>query len=98
MEVKNALAFYREEFGHETRSVLIVDSGMLSLRMWARIKYGSTIPLVEEALKENVTSLYILCRPRKEWELDPLREAPLLLDRAWIYNQYLSELLSTAGK
>ncbi len=86
------LTFQREAFGAEPRSLVILDSGMLTLRMWARIKYGITIPLVEDAMREDVTSLYILCRPLIAWEADPLREAPALLDRAWIYNQYLSEL------
>jgi nicotinamide riboside kinase len=67
---------------------------MLSLRMWARIKYGIKISLVDQALKEDVTSLYILTRPVLEWEVDPLREAPALLDRVWIYNHYLKELSS----
>lgn len=86
------LTFQREEFGDEPRPLVIVDSGMLSLRMWARIKYGTTIPMVEHALKEDATSLYLLTRPVLEWEADPLREAPSLLDRVWIYNQYLKEL------
>ncbi len=86
------LTFQREEFGDVPRPLVIVDSGMLSLRIWARIKYGITIPVVEHALKEDATSLYILTRPVLEWEADPIREAPLLLDRVWIYNQYLKEL------
>jgi nicotinamide riboside kinase len=88
------LTFQREEFGDAPRPLVIVDSGMLSLRMWARIKYGITIPVVEHALKEDATSLYILTRPFSEWETDPLREAPRLLDRVWIYNHYLKELSS----
>lgn len=91
---KSFLAFQREEFGEEPRPLVIVDSGMLSLRMWARIKYGITIPVVEEALKEDMTSLYLLTRPFSQWENDPLREAPVLLDRVWIYNHYLKELSS----
>lgn len=86
------LSFQREAFGADERQVLIVDSGMLSLRMWARVKYGSEIPIVQTALKEDITSMYLLCRPLAIWEPDPLREAPLLLDRAWIYNHYLAEL------
>lgn len=88
------LTFQREEFGDAPRPLVIVDSGMMSLRMWARIKYGITIPTVEQALKTDVTSLYILTRPLLEWEADALREAPTLLDRAWIYNHYLKELSS----
>jgi nicotinamide riboside kinase len=75
------------------KEVLIVDSGMLTIRMWAKIKYGRTIPFVEEKMSQDSTSLYLLCRPRKEWEQDRLREAPSLVDRVWIYNQYLKELV-----
>jgi len=94
LEENIVLAFQREDFGVEPRPLLIVDSGMLTMRMWARIKYGSTIPIVEEALKEDVTSMYVLCRPVLPWGPDPLREAPVLLDRAWIYNQYLKEVFT----
>lgn len=76
----------------QQRPMIIVDGGMLTFRLWARIKYGTKIPIVEEALERDVTSLYLLCRPTIPWEPDPWREAPLLLDRVWIYNQYLMEL------
>ena len=72
--------------------ILIIDGGMMNLRMWERIKYKSTIPIVEKALENDVTDLYLLCRPHVQWEADPLREAPFLIDRVWIYNQYLEEL------
>jgi len=72
--------------------IIIVDGGMMTLRMWARIKYQIEIPIVEKALENDVTDLYLLCRPRKEWEPDPFREAPGVVERAWIYNQYLQEL------
>lgn len=86
------LTFQLEEFGHEARPLLIVDSGMLSLRIWAAIKYDDTLPIVEKALLEDMTSMYLLCRPVYPWAEDPLREAPGLLDRVWIYNKYLNEL------
>lgn len=92
------LSFQREEFGQDERPIVIVDGGMMSLRMWARIKYGSEIPIVETTLKEDFTSMYLLCRPMAQWEPDPMREAPLLLDRAWIYNHYLAELSASLMK
>jgi nicotinamide riboside kinase len=73
--------------------IVIIDAGMLTMRMWALIKYGKTIPKVEKFLENDHTSLYILCKPGREWEFDPLREAPQLIDRVWIYNQYLKELV-----
>ncbi len=73
--------------------ILIVDGGMLTIRMWAKIKYGKEIPFVEAEMQKDPTSLYLLCRPGKSWEEDPLREAPDLIDRVWIFNQYLHQLL-----
>jgi nicotinamide riboside kinase len=95
---KSLLGFYREYFGDEARPLVIVDGGMLTLRIWAKLKYGLSIPIVEEALSMDMTSLYILCRPLLPWEPDPLREAPSILDRAWIYNQYLKELVTIPSK
>jgi nicotinamide riboside kinase len=57
------------------------------------VKYGRQVPFVEEVMNQDPTSLYLLCRPKMEWESDPLREAPILIDRVWIYNQYLKELV-----
>jgi nicotinamide riboside kinase len=97
-EQNTVLSFQMEDFGDHGRPLVIVDSGMLSLRLWARIKFGKEIPVVEEALKYDSTSMYLLCRPLVPWEPDPLREAPLLLDRVWIYNHYLMELAAIQAK
>ena len=74
------------------KEMVIIDGGLLNLRMWARIKYQIEIPVIEAALQYDVTDLYLLCRPRKDWEHDPFREAPSLVERSWIFNQYLAEL------
>lgn len=91
---KRFVTYQRELFGLEARPMVIIDSGMLSLRLWARIKYGIDIPFVEEKLKKDETSMYVLMRPLPEWQPDPLREAPSLLERSWIFNQYAAELAS----
>ncbi len=82
----------KSKFQNQNSEILIIDGGMLNIRMWAMIKFGITIPVVEEALRNDHTDLYILCRPLDTWSEDPLREAPELLERSWIYNQYLHEL------
>ncbi|MEP6794085.1 MAG: ATP-binding protein [Saprospiraceae bacterium] len=79
-------------------SILVLDGGMMNLRLWARIKYKSKIQIVEDTLKDDVTDLYLLCRPLNEWEPDPMREAPSIIDRVWIYNQYLKELASSSAR
>jgi nicotinamide riboside kinase len=73
--------------------LLIVDSGLLSLNVWAKLKYNKSLAIVDEYLKQDETSAYVLCRPTLPWIPDPLREAPGLLERVWIYNHYLSEIV-----
>ncbi|MEO6132899.1 MAG: AAA family ATPase, partial [Saprospiraceae bacterium] len=90
-----ALTKIKSSFDLHPSSIIIVDGGMMNLRMWARIKYNIVIPLVEDALEKDLTDLYILCRPHQSWEPDALREAPSLLDRVWIYNLYLEELVKS---
>lgn len=78
------------------KTILIVDSGMLTLQQWARIKFQQQIDVVEQALAPDPTNLYLLTRAKRYWEPDPLREAPHFLERVWIYNQYLQALASRA--
>lgn len=73
--------------------IIIVDGGLLTMQMWSQIKYGRVSPVIKNLMDKDMTNLYILCRPTKNWTSDPWREAPLVLDRAWIYNQYLRELV-----
>ncbi len=89
----SAVEFYLEAFGDQPRPVIIVDCGMLSLRIWSKLKYGVAVPIVEQWMAEDHTSMYVLCRPVLPWEPDPLREAPLLLDRIWIFNHMHLELI-----
>ena len=86
------LAFENKPFGPGECPIIVVDNGMLNFKIWSSIKYGVTIPVVEEALKSDVTSLYLLCRPVIPWMQDTLREAPTIVERAWIYNHFLKEL------
>ena len=75
------------------RNLVIIDGGMLTMRMWSRIKFNLNIPVVDEEMENDLTDLYLLCKPRKEWQPDPLREAPDISQRVWIYNQYLREIM-----
>jgi nicotinamide riboside kinase len=89
---RSFISFTNKDFGDLHRPIIIVDSGMLSIKMWAEIKYGTVVPVVEKGLENDMTDLYVLCRPVFTWANDPLRESPLLLDRVWIYNQFLKNL------
>ena len=65
---------------------------MLTIKLWAHIRFGKEIDFVEGALAKDPTDLYLLVRPLHKWEFDVLRESPDLVDRVWIYQQYLKEL------
>jgi len=98
IELKDVIKLIKSSIVNRHSSIVIVDGGMMNLRMWASIKYKMTIPVVEEALENDVTDLYLLCRPLKAWTPDPLREAPSIIDRVWIYNQYLEELIRSGKR
>lgn len=72
---------------------IIVDSGILSVYMWALIKYRRVSGVIDSLNRKDPTSRYFLFRPTLPWTPDPLRENPYILDRAWIYNRYINELV-----
>ncbi len=92
-ESDSVLFFSKQPFGNRARKVILEDSGLLSIRMWAEIKYGATLDVVEEGLAADTTDMYILCRPVFPWVPDPLREARSLVERVWIYNHFLKYLV-----
>lgn len=71
---------------------IIVDSGILSLYMWAVIKYGYVSDIISRRNAMDPSTVYYLFRPTLPWQPDPLRENPAILDRSWIYNRYLEYL------
>lgn len=93
-----AAQFFKRSQPKSGQPVLIVDSGMLSLNIWAKLKYNTSLPIVDHYLEQDQTSAYILCRPTLPWAPDPLREAPGLLERVWIYNHYLSAIVRMISK
>lgn len=93
IENKSVLLFPGRPFGVSARKVMIEDSGLLSIRMWAEIKYGASVDLVEQGLNADQTDMYILCRPVYPWAADPLRESRSLVERVWIYNHFLKYLI-----
>ena len=91
---KNSILFFsKRAFWEKDRKVVIEDSGLLSIRLWAEIKYGTSVELVEKGLAADETDMYVLCRPVYPWQADPLRESRSLLERVWIYNHFLKYLI-----
>jgi len=53
---------------------LIVDTEMLVMYIWSRVRFGKVSSFVQQKLIEQKFDLYILCDIDIPWEDDPLRE------------------------
>lgn len=72
--------------------IVICDTGMIVLKVWAKIKFGQDLESVEKVLRADGSALYILCSPDIPWEADPLRESEH--QREALFKEYLSVLES----
>lgn len=72
----------------ETR--IIMDTDILTYKIWSEVKYKKTHPWIDEHLTSETDKLYLLCYPDLEWSPDPLRESPH--DRLSLFTTY-EELL-----
>lgn len=71
---------------------VFLDTGLLTIKLWSEIKYGSVSPRISTLFEQNFSDYYILCAPDLPWEFHPLREAPSLADRMHIFERHLLEL------
>lgn len=55
---------------------VIVDTGMLVMKIWSQHKYQQVDPFIKEQLRARYYDAVILCKPDFPWEDDPLRENP----------------------
>ncbi len=78
--------------GMNTATKLILDTDILTYKIWSEVKYQRTDPWIEANLKINKHSLYLLCYPDIAWSDDPLRENPH--DRLVLFTKY-EDLLRT---
>jgi len=71
---------------------LILDTDLLVIRMWWRLKYHREQPWVEQKLKRQSQRYYLLTAPDMPWQADPLREDET--GRADIHRAYQNVLKS----
>ena len=70
----------------------ILDTDLSVYKVWIEEKYKTTVPWIEEALREQTDKIYLLCDTGLEWEQDPLREHPQTEDRERLFKIYKSVL------
>lgn len=74
----------------EKSETIILDTDLLVIFLWAKIKYQHHFGWMESALRRQNDRLYLLCSPDIPWEHDPLRENPN--DRDDIFESYRKEM------
>jgi nicotinamide riboside kinase len=75
----------------ENSELVILDTDLLVVFLWAKIKYRHHFDWMEEKLRKQTDRLYLLCAPDIAWTPDPLRENPN--DRQEIFEVYKTELI-----
>lgn len=68
----------------------LVDTDLLTIKIWSMYKYNNCAPWVVETLENCKPDLYLLCAPDIPWEEDPLRENPN--DRKQLFQIYKNEI------
>lgn len=83
-----------EGMARETSSPLVIcDTDLLTIRIWALVKFGRCDPWITKILADDKPDHSILCSPDIPWEPDPLREDPHGRDQLFaIHEQELHAL------
>ena len=72
---------------------IILDTNYLTYKVWIKEKYKREEPLIEELLKVDDYTHYLLCDVDIPWKYDPLREHPNAKDRQRLFSAYKSVLM-----
>jgi nicotinamide riboside kinase len=75
---------------------LFIDTNLYVFKVWIEEKYQTTIDWIEEALKQQTYTHYLLCDIDIPWQGDNLREHPNPKDRERLFKRY-QELLQQDG-
>ncbi|BBB26673.1 AAA family ATPase [Amphritea japonica] len=83
------LKYQRAEVDPEV-PIGIFDTDMINYKIWAEEVFGHCPGQIFEAVEQESSHVYLLCKPDLPWEADLLRESPN--DREILYQRHLSEV------
>ncbi len=82
---------YREDrIGAGKPSMLFCDTDLITIKIWAKHKYGSVHPWILEQIQNRPYDHYFLCGTDVPWQYDPQREHPS--QREDLFKIYADEL------
>ena len=92
IEITKGQIAREEEALEQANKMIICDTEMMVMYLWALEKFGKCPPYIEEQSQARKYDWYLLCRPDIPWEYDPMRENP---DRGdYFFNKFESLLRS----
>jgi len=68
----------------------IFDTDLINYKVWAEVVFGHCPTMISDAMTEESSHRYLLCKPDIPWQPDPLRHNPN--DREMLYQRHLSEI------
>ncbi len=89
-QLKSERIFVEE---NEESPFIILDTNYLTFKVWIQEKYKREEPLIEELLKVDDYTHYLLCDVDIPWKHDSLREHPNVQDRQRLLSAYKSILM-----
>ncbi len=76
-----------------SKSLLVCDTDLITIRIWGEEKYGRSNPWIVQQTEERPYDLWLLCMPDIPWVYDPQRENPHDRDRLFeVYRKMLEQL------
>lgn len=81
---KGQIAKEEEIIKKSQDGLIICDTDLITIKIWAKVKYGKVPRWVMKTIRERKYDFYLLCAPDIEWEYDKFRENPHDRDRLFV--------------
>lgn len=82
-----------EQAAIDSAPFVIVDSDLITLKIWSEVKYQKIEDWILSNLHWNQDAIYLLCKPDLPWQPDPQREHPHFRKELFeIYQKELTDL------
>jgi len=79
---------------NQVRELVFFDTGLIITQVWLEVRFNSSPPWLEKAIREYGPGNYLVCQPDIPWVDDPLRENP---DRREELNRLYIDKIKAAG-
>lgn len=93
IEICHGQIALEEEAIAKANDLVVFDTDMLVLKIWALFRFGSIPQEIERAHSLRRYDLRLLCKPDLPWTPDPFRESPDQSERDLLFSIYEKQLV-----